>query len=240
MDMLVLAGGFGARLREVVSDVPKPLAPINGVPFLHYQIEHWVAQGVRSFIFLLHHQAEHVRQFLEKNRQELFHGCLVRSIVEPQPLDTGGAVAYAVQCLGLKGEFLVANADTWLGSGVRELIVAGADGMAVARQADVSRYGQVDFDGAGFVSAFREKGASKGAGWINAGLCVLGAKHFAAWGGQRLSLEKEVFPTLVEKRLLRAVPLESEFIDIGIPEDYRRYCRWQSLNRQGSLCVITQ
>ncbi|MFC5299807.1 sugar phosphate nucleotidyltransferase [Azospira restricta] len=236
MKMLVLAGGFGTRLRDVVNDVPKPLAPVGTTPFLHYQVEHWIAQGVRSFVFLLHHQADLIDRFIDARRDGLLAGCTVQSITEPQPLDTGGAVAYAVRYLGLEGEFLVTNADTWLGSGVRELESAGADAMIVVRQADVSRYGQVEVDDAGFVCAFREKGESRGAGWINAGLCALQAEHFTAWDGQRLSLEKDVFPKLLAARRLRAVPLESDFIDIGVPEDYRRYCRWQERDREGKLC----
>ena len=234
--MLVLAGGFGTRLRNVVSDVPKPLAPVGTAPFLQYQVEHWVAQGVRSFVFLLHHQAEQIDQFINERREDLFAGCVVESITEPQPLDTGGAVAYAVRHLGLEGEFLVTNADTWLGSGVRELDRIGADSMIVVTQADASRYGQVQFDDAGFVRAFREKGDCAGAGWINAGMCALRAEHFTAWAGQRLSLEKDVFPRLIMEHRLRAVLIEADFIDIGVPEDYQRYCRWRQRGREGKLC----
>lgn len=236
MRMLVLAGGFGTRLRDVVSGVPKPLAPIGAMPFLHYQVEHWIAQGVRSFVFLLHHQADLVNRFIEARCGGILAKCALESITEPVPLDTGGAVAYAVRRLGLDGEFMVTNADTWLGSGVRELGCAGADAMAVVRQADVSRYGQVDIDEAGFVRDFREKESCIGAGWINAGMCILRAEHFRAWDGRRLSLEKDVFPKLLATHLLRAVQLESDFIDIGVPEDYMRFCRWQEGGREGKLC----
>ena len=225
--MLVLAGGFGTRLRNIVSDVPKPLAPVVTKPFLHYQIQHWVTQGVRSFVFLLHHQAKLINYYIKEQRDGLLAECAVQSITEPEPLDTGGAVAYAVKHLGLEGEFLVTNADTWLGAGVRELQNTGADAMIVVRHPDVSRYGQVEVDDAGFVRAFREKGESRGEGWINAGLCALRAEHFATWDGNRLSLEKDVFPRLLAARQMKAVPLESDFIDIGIPEDYLRFCCWQ-------------
>ena len=236
MRMLVLAGGFGTRLRGVVVGVPKPLAPVGAMPFLHYQVEHWISQGVRSFVFLLHHQADLVNHFVDVRLGSMLAKCAVESITEPVPLDTGGAVAYAVRRLGLEGEFLVTNADTWLGSGVRELGSAGADVMAVVKQADVSRYGQVDIDAAGFVRDFREKKSCRGAGWINAGMCMLRAEHFRAWDGRRLSLEKDVFPKLLGAHLLRAVPLESDFIDIGVPEDYLRFCRWQEGGREGILC----
>lgn len=236
MKMLVLAGGFGTRLKSVVREVPKPLAPVGNVPFLQYQVEHWVEQGVRDFVFLLHHQADLIERFLDDQREGALRACQVQAIVEPTPLDTGGAVAYAVRKLGLEGEFLVTNADTWLGGGVRELQRAGADAMAVIGQPDVSRYGQVEFDAGGRVQAFREKGDASGQGWINAGRCVLRAGHFEAWDGQRLSLEREVFPRLLAAGSLRAVPLDSDFIDIGVPEDYERFCLWQQGGREGRLC----
>lgn len=236
MRMLVLAGGFGTRLRNVVSNVPKPLAPVGSMPFLHYQVEHWIAQGVRSFVFLLHYQADLIYRFIEERRSTLLACCEVKSIVELQPLDTGGAVAYAVRQLGLDGEFIVTNADTWLGSGVRELADAGSDTMVVVRQEEVSRYGLVEIDDIGFVCGFREKGGSSGAGWINAGMGLFRAEHFRKWNGQRLSLEKDVFPELIAARLLKVLPLESDFIDIGVPADYLRFCRWQESGREGGLC----
>lgn len=236
MKMLVLAGGFGTRLQSVVSDVPKALAPVGSMPFLHYQLEHWIAQGTRSFVFLLHHQAELINRFIEERQCSLLTNCEVQSIIEPQPLDTGGAVAYAVRQLALYGEFIVTNADTWLGSGVRELGIAGSDRIVVVRQEDVSRYGMVEVDDAGFIFAFREKVESIGPGWINAGMGVLHAEHFREWDGEPLSLEKDVFPKLLALRQLKAVPLESDFIDIGIPADYLRFCHWQQGGREGSLC----
>lgn len=236
MKILILAGGLGTRLRNVVKDVPKPLAPVGSTPFLHYQVENWIAQGVKSFVFLLRHKAELIDCFIEERRSTLLASCEVKSIVEPQPLDTGGAVAYAVRQLGLDGEFIVTNADTWLGSGVRELANAGSDTMVVVRQEEVSRYGLVEIDDAGFVCGFREKGESRGAGWINAGMGLFRAEHFRKWNGQRLSLEKDVFPELIAARQLKVLPLESDFIDIGVPADYLRFCHWQESGREGNLC----
>ncbi len=236
MRMLVLAGGFGTRLKSVVDDVPKPLAPVGEAPFLKYQIEHWVSQGMDSFVFLLHHQADLINQFLVGCSESILSRSVVESITEPQPLGTGGAVAYAVHEFGLKGEFMVVNADTWLGSGIRELSQVGADAIAVVSQRDVYRFGQVELDDDGFVSAFREKGGCHGEGWISAGMSILSADHFKDWQGGYLSLEKEIFPNLIVNRKLRAVQLKTDFIDIGVPEDYRRFCRWQENKREGELC----
>src|ERR1017187_6530825 len=113
MKLLVLAGGFGTRLKSVVSEVPKALAPVGDVPFLHLQFEHWKNQGVTSFVFLLHHRADHIIDFINGEQYGLLKNCAVQWIIEPTPMDTGGAIAYAIQQLNIRGNFLVTNADTW-------------------------------------------------------------------------------------------------------------------------------
>ena len=225
--MLVLAGGFGTRLQSVVAEVPKALAPVGNLPFLYLQIEHWIAQGQRSFIFLLHHQADLITGFLEAEKDGLLTGCQVTWLVEPAPMDTGGAVAYAVEQLHLKGDFIVTNADTWVGTGLQELLRSEAPAsIAVLSLHDTSRYGQVQFNDKLSVTAFSEKGSSQGPGWINAGLCRLNSDFFNHWDGLPFSLERITLPELACRGVLSALPLQSDFIDIGIPEDYMRFCRW--------------
>ena len=94
--MLVLAGGFGTRLQSVVSSVPKPMAPINGVPLLQLQLDHWINQGQRSFIFLLHHQSEKIINFLIHRSQYYGSEVSIEWIVEDVPLGTGGSVSNAI------------------------------------------------------------------------------------------------------------------------------------------------
>ena len=236
MKMLVLAGGFGKRLQSVVAEVPKALAPVGQVPFLYLQIEHWMAQGLRSFVFLLHHQADLIISFLEAEKNGLLSGCQVTWLVEPTPMDTGGAVASAVNQLNLLGDFLLTNADTWLGAGVQDISRSAAPSIAVIRLRDASRYGQVQFNNQFNVTAFREKSSSQGPHWINAGLCRLNADLFKNWDGQPFSLERISLPELAYQGALRAVPLQTDFIDIGIPDDYFRFCHWIAAGRKGKLC----
>jgi NDP-sugar pyrophosphorylase family protein len=236
MKLLVLAGGFGTRLKSVITDVPKALAPIGDIPFLQLLLEHWLAQGLREFTFLLHHQADLIIAFLQAHQVELPKDCQVDWIIEPVPMDTGGAIAHAVKTLDLKDEFLMTNADTWLGGGIFDLIQSAAPAMAVVNLDDVSRYGQVHFDHAQRVSAFVEKNDQRDVGWINAGLYHLSAELFKNWDGQPFSLERDLFATLVQNRRLIAVPLQTDFIDIGIPADYQRFCRWVATGRQNPLC----
>lgn len=236
MRLMVLAGGFGTRLKAAISDVPKALAPIGDVPFLQLQIEHWMSQGLRKFTFLLHHQADQVITFLQVQLGGLLMDCQIDWLIEPMPMDTGGALAYAVDTLDLKDDFLVTNADTWLGGGIHEMMQFAAPAMAVVNLADVSRYGHVHFDHAQRITSFAEKNGQCAEGWVNAGLCHLNAELFKDWDGHPFSLERGLFPTLMHDHRLIAVPLQTDFIDIGVPADYHRFCRWVATGRQDQLC----
>ncbi len=235
MKMLVLAGGFGTRLQSAVANVPKALAPVGDVPFLHLQIEHWIAQGLRSFVFLLHHQADMVIRFLNAEQSGLLKDCEVRWLVEPTPMDTGGAVAFAVEQLHLSGDLLVTNADTWLGAGIEDIRQVNAPAMAVVERNDASRYGRVELGDQNRVTAFHEKSGGNVAGWINAGLCRLNAGFFKDWNHMPFSLERTTFPALVAQGDLKAVTLDADFVDIGVPEDYFRFCRWIASGKKVTL-----
>lgn len=233
--LLVLAGGFGTRLRSIVTDVPKPLAPVAGRPYLSYMLESWLQQGVTSFIFLLHYQAKLVEAFLENEKTSSYwRPCQVQILTELQPLGTGGAVAYAINQFNLKKSFLVTNADTWLGSGIQQLLTAKIPAIAVVTVENTQRYGTVCTEGNKIIN-FVEKQACHGEGLINAGLYHLHPDLFADWYGKAFSLERELFPALVAARKLIAVPLLTDFVDIGEPNDYVRFCRWIESKKIGPL-----
>ncbi len=233
INLLVLAGGFGKRLRSAVSDVPKPLAPVNGQPYLHYQIENWVDQGVTQLAFLLHYKADSIEAFLKAHQKQL-GSCKLLALKESKPLGTGGAVAFAVQQFGLTGSFLVANADTWLSSGVQRVFDAEMPAIATVQVENSERYGSVKIE-KNKVVTFEEKQNSSGPGLINAGLYHLHANLFQDWNGQPFSLERELFPKLASLGQLKSVLLETDFIDMGVPEDYFRLCRWIESEKKGVL-----
>ena len=235
MKLLVLAGGYGTRLQSVVSEVPKALAPVCGKPFLHYQLERWRAQGIQSFVFLLHHQYRYIIEFLEACEKDLLAECSVKHVTEASPLGTGGAVANAIRHLKIDGDFLLTNADTWLGEAVEQIGNARAPAIGVLEVQDPGRYGQVQISPSGLVNGFSEKIASSQSRWINAGMAKLHAEYFWDWKGHAYSLESQLFPRLVADNLLMAVPLSCNFIDIGIPADYARFCSWIESNKAGKL-----
>lgn len=212
------------------------MAPVGNVPFLYLQIQHWRNQGINSFAFLLHHQADLIISFLQKEQQTVvLRDAEVHWLVEPTPMDTGGAVAHAVEQLQLKGDFLVTNADTWLSTGIAEVTQAKSPAMAVVELRNATRYGRVQFDQQHHVTSFQEKNNNQGVGWINAGLCQLNTESFKDWDHLSFSLERLTFPAMVARSELKAVPLQSDFIDIGIPDDYYRFCRWIAADRKGTL-----
>jgi NDP-sugar pyrophosphorylase family protein len=235
MRLLVLAGGFGTRLRTSIGDIPKALAPVPEEPFLQLQIESWVAQGLRNFTFLLYHQADQIVAFLQKQKIHYSGICEFDWVIEDQPLDTGGAVANAISRLDYRGEFLVINADTWLGAGIHDMETAVAPALAVVELENTDRYGRVSFDSELRITGFKEKSVGSGAGWISAGLCKLNSQYFEGWNGAACSMERKLYNSLVEEGNLTAVQLQCDFLDIGIASDYARFCNWVKEGRVESL-----
>ena len=225
--ILVLAGGFGTRLKSVVSDVPKPLAPVCGKPFLMHLIENLASQGAKEFVLLLHYEAglimSMIAEFLER---ENVYGITITSIVEDRPLGTGGSIMNAVNSLNINESFLVVNADTWLGDGLKQLSISSPNTIAAVKVKDCSRYGVLVLENTQIVR-FLEKNLSRNGGFINAGLYHLSPNIFKDFlGSSSFSLENDVFPTVVENGTLSAIRIDTHFIDIGVPEDYFRFCKW--------------
>lgn len=224
--LLVLAGGFGTRLRAVVNNVPKPLAPVNKLPFISYLIENWVKQGVKEFIFLLHYEAEQIILELNKLSKKVeYSGIIFRTVIEAKPLGTGGSILNALTAFNIKGGFLVSNADTWLQGGIKSLSRKHTPFIAGVQVQDAGRYGSLTFEG-NKIKSFQEKGKFKKSMIVNSGLYHLVPEVFDGFKlGLEFSLEDEVFPSLVKSGNLRLIHLRGDFIDIGVPEDYFNFCK---------------
>lgn len=220
-EAIVLVGGLGTRLRPLVSDVPKPLAPVAGRPFLAWVLDHLAAAGVARTILATGYMAEVVESAIGDRWQ----GMAVDYSVEPSPLGTGGAVRKAAALLRGEGAHVV-NGDTFLRYSPARLASAtrraGAGiGIALAEVDDVARYGAVEREGE-LITGFSEKGRH-GTGWINAGCYFLPAGTIAALPvATAFSLEQEVVGPLAAAGRAIGHTETGEFIDIGVPEDYRR------------------
>lgn len=220
---MILAGGLGTRLRSAYSG-PKCLAPVNGRPFLELQMGALAAQGIDHFVLALGHLSEVVLDAVAplKARHRITH------VIETQALGTGGAVLNAWAALG-GDEALVTNGDTWLDAPLEPLLRpldtyrGESMRLAAVRVEDRARYGGLMLDGDRVVG-FVPKGA-QGPGLINGGLYRMHRRAFDGMEpGSAFSLENVLMPALVERGQMTAMPVEGYFIDIGIPEDYRRFC----------------
>ena len=220
-EAIILAGGFGTRLRGIVDDVPKPLAPVAGRPFLGWLLDRLAASGMRRCILATGYLSEVIEQRIGTRWQ----GMDIAYSVEPEPLGTGGAIRLAAGRLqGAAAHVL--NGDTWLEYDPAALEAAARDpgapmAIALARVDDVARYGAVDID-SHRVAGFREKGEA-GAGWINAGCYFLATEALASLPARdAFSFERDVLEPRVQAGTVAAFTNTAGFIDIGVPEDYAR------------------
>lgn len=215
-EAIVLAGGFGTRLRAVVSDVPKPLAPVAGRPFLHWLLDGLARQGIARVILATGYMGDVVEGMLGAHHA----GMALVHAREETPLGTGGAL-WAALSRAEQDRVFVLNGDTWLGAPLAPLAAEAPKAdlvLAVRPVPDRARYGSVRVEGNRIVG-LEEKGQS-GPGLVNAGVYV--ARRDlpqrrpmpAAFG-----LEAEVLAR-PEGLDLRAHRTEATFLDIGTPEDF--------------------
>lgn len=224
MEVLILAGGLGTRLKSVVSDKPKPLADVNGVPFLEHQIHMLRQQTQDNIILCLGYKSEIVIEY--------FNHCNFAHIlysVEKCPLGTGGAIKNAAALIQ-DNDFLVINGDTYF-----ELDLAAiskfhhqqqaAFTMLLNEVADTSRYGSVEMDVTQRICRFMEKGPTRIPGYINAGAYVINQKILTEIPDTGYySIEKQLLPRLLAGgTAIYGYKYTGYFIDIGIPEDYYRF-----------------
>ena len=219
-EAIILAGGFGTRLRSVVSDLPKPMAPVAGRPFLSYLLDDLARQGYRHVVLATGYMHERV----EEHYGHEYRGIALDYARELTPLGTGGAIVNGMQHCTEK-HVTVLNGDTLFRVDHTPLLDtdsgSGRLALLLRHVPDAGRYGAVEVNNEGLVTRFREKDPLAGAGLINAGIYrmqhSLLDNHPA---GEQFSFEKEVLQPLHEP--VRAFAVDGYFIDIGIPDDYRR------------------
>ncbi|MBR6126957.1 HAD-IIIA family hydrolase [bacterium] len=220
---VILAGGFGTRLSHIVSDVPKPLAPIEEIPFLEYVVKALKKQSFDNFVFLTGYKAEQI----EKQFNQLENAVFIK---EEKALGTGGAILNAFD--KLQDEFFVINGDTFFDIDYDILEKFGKNKpitLALRYTNNIERYGFVEIDDNFKITSFVEKSSlpkDRIDGYINGGIYYVrksALKPYAEkFNGEFISLETEIFPKLLNNNQLYGLPIGGCFIDIGIPEDYYR------------------
>lgn len=223
----MLVGGFGTRLRPLTADTPKQMLPVVDRPMIEHVVAHLAERGVDDAVLSLGYRPD---AFLEAYPEGRCAGVSLHYAVEPEPLDTAGAIRFAALDAGIDDTFVVLNGDVLtdfdLGKLLSRHAEAGAEGtIHLTPVDDPSRYGVVPTDEDGRVEAFIEKPPRETAPshWINAGTYVLEPSVIGRIpDGRRVSIERETFPAMVADRSLYAVESDDYWIDAGTPAAYLR------------------
>lgn len=221
---LILVGGLGTRLRGVLPDLPKPMAPVRERPFLEYLLADLQCAGLTRIVCCVGHQAAKIEEYFGDGEN---FGVHIEYSYERELLGTAGALKLAQTKIESEN-FLLLNGDCFNALDYAALLsqagsTPGLATIVATRVEDRARFGSLKIDGEKRVTGFEEKGAASGAGWINAGYYVLNQAVLEMIPEEKVcSLEREIFPQLVERKQLFAFENEGDFIDIGLPEEWRR------------------
>lgn len=222
MNVIVLAGGLGTRLKSIVSDVPKPMADIDGTPFLELLLENLARQGAEQFILCV----SHLREVIIRHFGDRYQGIPIRYSIEEKALGTGGAIRQAFEQHELE-DAIVVNGDTFVKADYARFVrECSGNALAVMLKAvdDANRYGCVETEGNSIVS-FHEKRPDKTPGLINAGVYLIHADLVRTFARKKFSFEKDFLETRIASIRPAFFMAEDYFIDIGIPESYMQACR---------------
>jgi len=220
MDVLILAGGFGTRLAAVVPEVPKPMAPVCGRPFLELLLSALRSKGVRRAVLSLGYRAQQIVDHFG----DAFHDVELAYEIETTPLGTGGAIRRGLaRCRGPLA--LVVNGDTLLDLELQDLMRLHADSpdpvLVACQVPDTQRYGRLTVDGSRLIG-FAEKGVA-GPGWINSGHYLLPRTALESAGlPDAFSFEADFLAPRLPGLRVDVFESNGSFIDIGVPEDYAR------------------
>lgn len=221
-EAIILAGGLGTRLRDAVPDLPKCMAPVAGRPFLSFVIDALRMQGIQHFIFSLGFKSEVIEQYLQDNYPTLSY----QSVIEKEPLGTGGAIQLALQ-KAATDNVAIANGDT-----IFKIDLDAMDGLQTSSGAECvlalkpmrqfDRYGVVEIDKDLRILSFREKQYYE-TGLINGGIYVVDKNRFLARDlPEKFSFEKDYLESFCAEGNFYGLKQDGYFIDIGIPADYAK------------------
>src|SRR5215471_8531665 len=221
-EAIILAGGLGTRLRSVVTDLPKCMAPVAGQPFLKHVIRYFFSQGIERFIFSLGYKHEIIERFLDAEFPTLNFQCSI----EEEPLGTGGAIQQACR-RATEENVIVVNGDSLFKVDVQKCFASHIENNAdctllLKPMKNFDRYGVVEIDTDFTVRKFNEKQFYQ-SGDINGGVYVLNVERFMDLGfPEKFSFEKDYLERHVQGGMILGFVQDEYFIDIGIPEDFQR------------------
>ncbi len=221
-EAIVLAGGLGTRLREVVKDVPKPMADVNGKPFLEYLLTFLVKQSIEKVILSVGYKYEVIKSYFGKS----FLGMEIVYSVETEPLGTGGGIRKSLSFVESENAFVL-NGDTLFNIDLKKFFLFHEEknsvlSVALKPMKQFDRYGSVKLDNNKRIIGFEEKRYHE-SGLINGGIYLLNKDFFTAFDlKEKFSFEKEFLEKYYNLYAFYGLEFEEYFIDIGIPEDYKK------------------
>lgn len=220
---IILAGGFGTRLQSVVSDVPKPMAPINSIPFLNYQLNYLKHFGITHAVLSVGYLSEKITSFYKNS----FNGINISYVIEDSPLGTGGGIRKAMELCDAKN-VLALNGDSFFDVNLHEFYDLNSNAnsqisLALRKVNDAARYGTIELKGNRIIS-FKEKNGESKPGLINGGVYILNRELFLqnTKSNINFSIEKDFFEINLKQLNINGFEFNDYFIDIGIPEDYTK------------------
>jgi D-glycero-alpha-D-manno-heptose 1-phosphate guanylyltransferase len=216
---IILAGGLGTRLRGVIDDLPKSMAPVNGKPFLHYIFQYLVKQDISKVVLSVGYKREVIQEYFGAE----YLGIAIQYAIEEEPLGTGGGIKKALQLVNAFA--FVLNGDTFFDVGLNPLkdfyFDTDADiAVALKRMKDFDRYGTVQLTDER-ITRFEEKKFLP-EGLINGGVYFLHKRMIDLVRTDKFSFEMDVLEKMVNEKRFCGKAFDNYFIDIGIPEDYAR------------------
>lgn len=221
-EAVILAGGMGTRLQMVVPDRPKPMALVNGRPFLEYLLDYLVSQGIARVIL----SVGYMKELIITHFGNKYRSIDLDYAQEKEPLGTGGGLRNAFTLASSESLFVL-NGDTWFPVPL-EVLESGKEAhnaslvIALRKVTEGNRYGAIETGPDGRILKFAEKGSSQGPVMINGGIYLIEKQLLTSGRLQkRFSLETGFFEKQVSRKRFFGVPFDVEFIDIGIPESYR-------------------
>lgn len=223
-EAIILAGGFGTRLQSVVSDVPKPMAPINGEPFLNYIFSYLKHYGIESVVLSTGYLADKITSYYKNHYSDIN----IQYTKEEIPLGTGGGIRLAMEKCKSK-DVLVLNGDSFFDVNL-DVYNQQYDrfqpdcSLALRKVENAARYGTITLGNHADIIAFKEKDGKEKSGLINGGVYILNRETYLSktLSNMAFSIEKDFFETRINELNIYGFEHQGYFIDIGIPEDYTK------------------
>ncbi|EAH8212404.1 D-glycero-D-manno-heptose 1-phosphate guanosyltransferase [Campylobacter coli] len=219
MQAIILCGGLGTRLKSVIKDIPKPMAPINDKPFLEFIFEYLKKQGIKEVILAVSYKYEVIQEYFKDE----FLSIKIKYSIEKEPLGTGGAIKEALKFI--KNEAYVLNGDTFFDIDLKKLVLNSSKiCIALKQMQNFDRYGTVNVDEQGIVTSFEEK-VFKKQGLINGGIYLLKKDIFDEFSLEKKFSFEEFLQENYKLLKIQTQIFDDYFIDIGIPEDYIKFIK---------------